>query len=322
MPDPILFLKAGVIAGLIAGVIVLLSGLRSNPEKLSRLRFGYVLGTGLGFYVGAWVLGMVPQWPIPDRDHAQDMDRLLWVLIPGVIVAELVAALPWKVRHGAWALRAVVAVFAARVLLDQSIYIADRAGPNSREWSPDLTLQIFGGLAIALGVVWSALGGLARWSHGWSVPAVLSVATGGAGTAIILSGYASGGQLGVPLSGALAGAALATLILRPNVPPTGAVSIGVVGLFALLIVGRFYGSLTTVNAAFLFFGTLLCIVPELPLRLRGVTRIAWASAVVGIVLVLAGQKFIQDSAPPKDETKEVPTSGTEPTIDDYLNFGK
>jgi hypothetical protein len=88
--------------------------------------------------------------------------------------------------------------------------------------------------------------------------------------------------------------------------------VGIVGFFALLIIGRFFGQLATTHAALLFFGLLLCWLPELP---RGLARIVLVAVPVTVALTLAQQKFAEDSA-------RTSPGSQEPSVQDYLNFGK
>jgi hypothetical protein len=137
----------------------------------------------------------------------------------------------------------------------------------------------------------------------------------------MLSGYASGGEMGLPLAGALAGAVVASLALTTPPDGEGILSLGIVGLFALLIMGRFFGQLATAHAALLFFGTLLCWIPELPYlrrlgpRLRGLLSVLSVAVPVAAALALAQQKFVNHS------TRTSPGS-QEPSIQDYMDFGK
>jgi hypothetical protein len=286
---------------------------------------------GLGFAIGCWGLGIRPHWP-----PREDQDRLLLFLFPLLIGVELVATIPARRRWLAWLPRLVVAVGAAPVLLHNSIYLTDLAGPGSREWTPAQTGLILGGLAVGLLGVWGLLALLARRTcrssnhdagerepraGGRSIALAVAVACAGAAVTVMLSGYASGGQLGLPLAAALAGVLLASLALSypPNVE--GILSLGVVGLFAVLLIGRFFGTLTDGNAALLFFGLLLCWVPEakyirrLGPRPRSVLRVVAVALPVFAALTLAQQKFAGDS------TKIAPDS-REPSLQDYEAFGK
>ena len=73
------------------------------------------------------------------------------------------------------------------------------------------------------------------------------IATGtsaGAALAVMLSGYASGGQVGLPLAAAILGAAAAAMVLPRTLKVAGPPGVAVVGLFSLLVIGRFFGELT------------------------------------------------------------------------------
>ena len=77
----------------------------------------------------------------------------------------------------------------------------------------------------------------------------------------MLTGYASGGMLGVPLAAAVAAAALVGPASRDN---DGAIGPGLVGLFALVLVGRFFGNMPSMLACMLLAAPLLAWLPELP----------------------------------------------------------
>jgi hypothetical protein len=247
-----------------------------------------------------------------------------------------VAAILGRFRWLAWLSRLVVAVGAAGVLLHNSVYLTDLAGPGTREWTPTQSWLILGGLAAALLGVWAALASLVRRMSphpaldpsereqrlgGRSVALAVAVACAGAAVTVMLSGYASGGQIGLPLAAALTGTLIASLALLVSPDVEGVVGLGVVGLFALLVIGRFFGTLTDGNAALLFFGLLLCWLPEgqyvrrVGLRLRGVLRVVLVAVPVLVALTLAHQKFASDSS------RTGPGSG-EPSLQDYEAFGK
>jgi hypothetical protein len=119
----------------------------------------------------------------------------------------------------------------------------------------------------------------------------------------MLSGYASGGLLGLPLAAALIGALLASRWRSDAADLEGLLGLGVVGLFALLVAGRFFGALSSANAIVLFLAPLLCWLPELPplrwlgLRLRGCARVVLTAVPVAIVVLLAHQKYSEESGP-------------------------
>jgi hypothetical protein len=328
MPDPLLILKACLAAALLAAA-VLLFGARIGGKSHSAWRAASgALGTGLGFFVGCLLLGLRPHWP-----PQEDQDRLLLVVIPAVIGVELVAAFTERLWWLGWFLRLVVAGSVARVLLHDSIYLADLAGPGTREWTPAQSRMILAGLAAALAGTWLAMAALAgkttsgapsaseARARGTAVVVSFILATAGAAITIMFSGYASGGQLGLPLAAALSGTAVACLFVNGPVPIQSVISTGVVGLFSLLIMGRFFGELATSHAALLFFAPLLGWLTELPYihriryAARGIAAVLLTAAPIAVSLLLAQQRFAEDS----NRTGPGPR---EPSIEDYMNFGR
>ena len=238
---------------------------------------------------------------------------MLLIVIPAAVLAEVAAAAGPK--WAGWASRMVVAAVAAPVLVHGSSYVTDLSGPGSREWTPGLTTAIFAGLTMVLFLVWSGLTALASRA-GQSASGAVAVAAGGAALALMLSGYATGGQLGFPLAAAIGAFAL----IRGRQQP-GAVGVAVVGLFSLLSIGRLFAGLTTQNALVLLMAPLLAWGPELPgvrqlgPRTRGGLRVALTAIPVIVTLWLAQQKFAADSTGPA-------AGSGEPSLSDYLDFGK
>jgi len=139
---------------------------------------------------------------------------------------------------------------------------------------------------------------------------------------MMMSGYASGGPLAMPLAGGVIGVLAASLAIKNGaLVANNILGVAVVGLSALLIIGHFFGTLTWTNAALLFFAPLLGWLPELPPirrmkpRLRALLGILLTVVPVAIAFVLAQQKMVEESAPPSPDSSE-------PTLEDYMNFGK
>jgi hypothetical protein len=271
---------------------------------------------GAGFFAGAWLLGLAPNFP-----PTEVKDRLLLILLPAVVVVEIAAAFLGRRPWLAWGLRLLVAAGAAPVLLHGSVYLTDSAGPGTRLWSPGLAALSLGGMAAVLAANGALLDRLAARQTGRAVLLTLALASAGAGLTVMLSGYATGGQLGFPLAAGLAAAAAASLALAGTPDLKGALGVGVVGLFALLVVGHFFGSLRTAHALLLFAAPLLGWLPELlPARrvgprLRGAARVALAAVPVALALTLAVRQFAADSAPPSA------TPGVnEPSEEDYIKL--
>jgi hypothetical protein len=271
---------------------------------------------------------------------------LLLILLPAVLAAELAAAAGGWWRRAGWLLRLVVAGGAGRVLLHNSTYLAD--------WSVGQCWLVLGAMAALLAGVWFSLPFLGRkptavvsppqnqQENGgrkdappmFKVSLVLAVAltAGGAGLTVMLSRYATGGQIGLPLAAALMGASAVALILPHRPDGVGPLGLGLVGLFSLVVIGRFFGELSTTFALVLFLAPLLCWLPELipttkvrPL-LRGLGRVVFPAVPVAVVAALAAQKFQdEDSAPPPAPPAPVVPAIPgipEPTPQDYEDFKK
>jgi hypothetical protein len=321
MPDPIQFLKAMLVAAIAAGVTLFLAAL---PRRLGVVeerpaaalaRLGWVLGVGLGAALGSWMLDLRPGWP-----PREDLDRLLVLILPAAIIVEAIAAVvatPW---WPAWSLRFVLIALAGRVLLHGSSYLTDPAGPGSREWAATQAVRALAGLAAMLAAVWLALYLLQKRSQSRSIPLAISMTLAAAGLAVMLTGYLSGGELGLALCAALAGAVAASCLFSFQDGTGSSIGVGVIGLFCLVMVGRFFGGLSTAYALILFLAPLLCWLPELLLirRLRpwaaGIVRLILVSIPLALVLVQVQGESVKGAGEPAGEN--------EPTLQDYMNFGR
>jgi hypothetical protein len=306
MPNPILFAGAFAAAGVLSLALTLLFGASPRAKIAAG---GAVLAVVVAVYAGLWILGL--RLHVPPRE---DLDRLLLVVLPGAAIAEAIAAA--SARLG-WVARGVVAALAAPVLLYGTVYVADLSGPGSRAWSQAGAWLIFAALAALLMAAWTASNLLAARRGGLTALACVAGAVLGAGLVTILSGYATGGPIGVPLAAGLGGVAVGSLVRKGKPDGQGALGVGVVGLFSLLVVGRLFAGLTTLNAALLFAAPLLGWLPEaLPgrRRVRVALRLALAATPVVVALALAQHKFAADSARP--------APGVGGSLDDYMNFGK
>ncbi len=114
----------------------------------------------------------------------------------------------------------------------------------------------------------------------------------------MLSGYYRGGLLGLGLAGAIAGATLASSISRPQPSTRGSLGMSLIGIFAVLIMGRFFGGVcSTALAAGLLFAPLAAWTVELPwLRKvappwRVMARLACVAIPLLVVLIVAQRKF-------------------------------
>jgi hypothetical protein len=304
MPDPIVMAEAAAAAVVVAALVL---AARSPDAR-------WVVGLGAGYYLGCWMLEIRPRWPI-----REDLDRLLVLVIPAVLLVELLGAIPRLPRWLIWVFRIAIAGLGARVLLHGSMYLTGPAGPGSSAWTSAQAWLIFGSIAAAEMAVWVLLVLLTRRSPGASLSIALALVVGAASMAIMLSAYLAGGQAGLPLSAAILGASLVALAMPDASRSVAPIGVAVVGLASLLVIGRFFGELRTEHAVLLFVAPLLAWIPELP-RLRrlpawgrGLLRVAVVGIVVSGVLADAARRFIGNTG-----TSAAP-GAKEPSLEDYMN---
>ena len=224
---------------------------------------GWVLGLGLGSWLGFLVLGLRPRWPL-----SEDLDRFLALVFPAFLGVEvLIAILRWS-PCPSWLARGLVAApgragAALRVELPERRRRAGDARVAARRGRPDPRR-----LALALVGSWYVVEAASRRGSAGSVVLALALSTGGAAVALLLSGYASGGQMGLPVAAALGGLAVAMPFVPGKSLPAVPVGPGLGALFSLLVIGRFFASLTTAHAVLLFLAPLLgaAVVLLLPRR--------------------------------------------------------
>src|SRR5207245_3499316 len=172
-----------------------------------------------------------------------------------------------------------------------SVYLK---GTDSSGWSAAEATTWLVGLALALRAVWLVLiGGNGSVPHA-AVPLILGVTASGATVMLaVFSAYANGSLLGLPLAGAMIGVSLAGLALARSPGGEGVIGVGIVGLFGLLVVGRFFATLTTLHAGLLFLAPTAYWLVAFPRfdrfrpRLRATIAVALTAAVVGGAVVHA-----------------------------------
>jgi hypothetical protein len=279
-----------VLAGsaLLAAMLVLIFG-RLRPTCYQVLiALGEALAVGVVFFLGCAVVRNEPasdiylRWPkLPPTDAE---DRLLVILLPAALLAELVTAIRFVPGWLAWGLRLLVAAGAAPVLLHNSQYLTDLAGPGTRLWSAAQTWCWLAGAAAALAGSWLLLILLVRRGATRLPLLGVSMVCAGAAPAIMDAGYMTEGPLLIPLAGALLGIAVGFSPGNTRWDTRTALGVGLVVLFGLLFIGCFYGDpgLPLRDAALLWFAPLLAWVPELLPR-KKFPR--WAPSLGALVLV-------------------------------------
>lgn len=290
MPTPSLYLVALTAAALASVAVAWLCKRLRLPAELV-----CVLAVAAGMVCGAWILRLPLVWP-----PINGLGRVLTVLLPGAVAVELVAALAIHARWLGWCGRMALAFVAARVVLAGSVYLSG----DAPQWPPAYALLVLLASGALLAGVWLTLHWLARRSGGVSLPLSLAQTAVCGGLAIMLKGYLSGGEAALPLAGALVGCGVAVSALKlPKECFAGAVGVAVVVLFGLLLVGRFFGQLSTARMLALFLAPLLCWVSELkPLRRQppwrmGLLRLAVVAVPLIVVVMLAKSDFERDTRP-------------------------
>jgi hypothetical protein len=315
MPDPTRLLEAMAASAVASCVIWLLLALPWKTSSPTRIRLGWVWGVAIGSAIGLWILDFRPSWP-----PQVDQDRFLLLVFPAAVLIESLAAVAQLPRWLRWLPRIALGAVAARLLLHGSTYLCDVNGAGTREWTDKQAMQVLAAVAAVLVLVWIALALLQMRTLSRSIPLAVSMALSAAGVAVMLTGYFTGGELALPLSTALLGAVAASCIALVRDLRASSIGIALVGLFSVLVVGRFFSSLKTEQALLLFLAPLLCWLPELP----GLRRLwPWAAGILRLILVAVPLAFVLVQAQ-KESTKETETSSgqNQPSYQDYLNFGK
>jgi hypothetical protein len=260
-------------AFVLSAMVVALGRSTGRPRGASREAAAIALGVGVGMFV----LGVAPRWP-----PREDGDRLLLLVLPGIVLLEALLPSLGLPRRARLAARILAAAAVAPAVLHGSSYVVDLAGPGSATWPPMRRYSILAALAAALFAAWLTLSMTNRRSgSACRVPLALAVAIAGASACVMLSGYATGGMRGLPIAGAIAGAAVASARLDGD-DGEASVGVGSVALFGLLLSGWAFGALKPDAAIALFLAPLLCALPEAfpPPRLKPATRTAVALLLV------------------------------------------
>ena len=313
MPDPLLYLQA-ISTSLVSSAILVLIIQWTMPRNLSGQRVAGVLATGLGVASGLLVLRFQFVWP-----PANALDRFLLIVLPAALVVEVVGSvqrIPQRLVRGA---RIGFVAVTVPVLLYGSVYLL----PSEGEW---IAWNAGGAILLSAGLLataWMSMRALAARSSDLSNPLAVSMATVAAGLLVMMAGYLKGGSAAFPLAAALFGTAvsshwIARLLARKRVAEaaiagsdapestsvsSAAVGIGMIGLFGILFVGRFFGGITAGTAVIVLLTPLLCWVGELPGLRRSqpwkvfVLRLALVTIPLGVVLAAAKRDFDRDMAP-------------------------
>ena len=298
MLEPLLYLQAMAAAAIVSTAFVLAMVALRHPANTTWLNMASVLGVGLGLATGYYMLSWRLAWP-----PINGLDRFLTIVVPATLGIELIAGFVSVPRWGAWFLRLSLAVTIPRILLHRSVYLS---GNHEPLWQAITAMAV---CAALLAVVWGLLSWLSQRSPGVSIPVALFLATLCAGLTVMMAGYIKGGAAAFPLAATLVAASLwiRPVTKRCTAPAysgsTAVLGIGVVGLFSLLLIGNFFGRVSTVCGLAILLAPLLCWSTETPLlRHRqpwvvGSIRLVLVAIPLLLVLTAAKRDFDRDMAP-------------------------
>ena len=300
MPDPLLYLKAmgaAAIASAVGGLAIVAAWRKGHAAWLHA---ACVLSVAVGLVVGYSLLALQLSWP-----PRNGLERFLLLITPAILGVELLAAIPALPRWGAWSLRVALALVLPRVLLHGSVYL----GGTERAWSgwQAFLVMTVGGLLLA--GLWGLLTLSCRSLPGMFVPCALQASTLCAGLTVMMAGYIKGGAAALVWAAAL----LATILVVGVITRSSSrlaeaawpalLGVGVVGLFSLVFIGRFFGELSSGNALVILLAPLLFWLAEIPWLKRRQPWLAWSvrslllASVLVTVLILAKRKFDREMAP-------------------------
>jgi len=334
MPDPSLYLKALIAAAGSSAVIVLVFRLILRKTVCSVAPVAPVLAFCAGLLAGYRVLEFEWSWP-----PANALNRFLMMVLPATVILELLVGLAETVCFGAkvsnktrfdespmpepspaqsagrvlripvTALRLSLFFFLGPILLHGSVYLQDGGRGNPEAWTPLISVMMLCGSVGLLTLTVILLNRLSQRSAAVSVPLSLALAILSAGIATMLAGYIKGGAASIPLAAALIGTSVASPLLVSFVRSSrgdvlhGTIVIGVVGLFSLLCIGRFFGQVSGLSAIVIYLSPLLCWISEIPQwRLKAVWQVSSVRLIavcipLATVLIVAKSNFDQKMAP-------------------------
>ncbi len=229
------------------------------------------LAVGVGFAAGfAALLGLPPVPPVDSTDWLFGLSILLTV--SGIVDSW------WRLPSwGRW----------INFLFDAALAVALLAWPIVRNSeNPTYEIGILSAVVVALVVSWIGIERIAGTERGW--PAVeVCCATGLVAITLMTSGSKKLGQVGGLLAAAIAPFAVVALVSRKNALGRGTIPLVMLLVAGLLLCGKSFASLTTLNVALLWTGLVASQVRRLP----PVNRLSeWKQCAIGLaaVLVFAG----------------------------------
>jgi hypothetical protein len=294
MPDPFLYSLAMIAAASVSMLVILALGWLFRANSSARINLVSVPGIGLGLATGFAILKLQLDWPPTNA-----IGRFLVIVVPVSIVIEIAASITHQPRWIVWLMRMLLAAATGRILLHASVYLG---GPRS-EWTETQAILVLALCGSGLLAEWGLLSWLSRRSPGAIVPLGIVFVTQSAAITIMLAGYVTGGATAIVFVAAITGSVIASGLLVKRPDSQGAIGIGLVGLYGLVFIGRFFGALSTTAALTLMSSPLLCWAMEIPILRRqrrwivGVCCLFLVAIPLTVLLVFAKQYFDQHTAP-------------------------
>ncbi|MEC9097127.1 MAG: hypothetical protein VX776_10870, partial [Planctomycetota bacterium] len=233
------------------------------------------------------------------------LERFLTLVLPLALAIEVIVNLASLPNWITWLARSALAAAIPRILLQGSVYLSDSAA----SWPFWQAAIVMGSCSFLLLGTWSALSGVSSRSSTISVSLGLQMAILAAGLAIMMTGYLKGGSLSLPFTGALTATSVTAWLLNRHHPllvdfgKSTTIGVSVVGLASLLMIGRFFGELSTIQSLVIFLSPLLCWLTEiqgLQRRHPGfatVIRLTLVAIPLLLILFLAKRNFDRDLGP-------------------------
>jgi hypothetical protein len=312
MPDAFAFLRAVLVTAALAGAGLLVCAWPWRAPGPRRLAVGWPAIVGVAVFAGICLFTRHPRWPLDE-----DIDRFLAIVFPCFILIECAA--PFLPAWLAWPLCFLLALAAGRILLHGSAYL-DPAHESAYLWSRNEMYLWLAGLAATLAVPWVSLSWLARHTSPRLLLVSLALICAGAGVANMLSGYATAGPPLFLFTAGLLAATGVSLAWTSSTGIRGAIAIALAGLFASVVSGHFFGSLTLPHALALLLAPLLAWLSVLPParrlspRLRGLLTVALVSIPVAWVVWQAQKK-------PESEVDEYREYLSRSSLDGHKRLG-
>lgn len=300
MPEPLLYMKAMAAAAIASALFVLAVFAVRRTASTALWNQACVPGIGLGLTVGYSVLSLRPALP-----PVNGLDRLLAIVVPAALAIELISGFQRTSRRVAWSLRLILAAMIPRILLHGSVYLSG----SDDGWTLWQAAAVLSACSVLLAGFWSLLSLLSVRTPGVSLPLALCAAIQCTGITVMMAGYIKGGAAALPLvASLLATTAGSWLVCKQSASAKSfhtpvILGMGVVGLFGLLFIGRFFGRLSTGAVLTMLLAPLLCWATEtLPLRYRkprlvGTLRLVLVAIPLVLVLVQAKIDFDRDMSP-------------------------